>query len=243
MLNQRLPSLHAPTFRNLSSTGGCSIQVSTPSYEPSSVIWLASVYSPLQRHSYPLGSANVASRTHPIHEARTWPFPQSLGTGSPQVHYLMPGIDVPDPNLRIPRACTHKSMKVIPYIGQSPEYLDFRSQAIKWIKSRLEVSPDNTSDEMIGIIMFLIYSQVSVTNQILSSTRATQNPKHLEQTGAITNTSFKVERGSTQECDFHLNALERIVKLRGGIEKFTQDHHLQAKLSMFAIKDLSHLRL
>jgi hypothetical protein len=62
----------------------------------------------------------------------------------------------------MPRPFMHKSVKAFSYIEKSPEYSDFKGKAFQWINSRLDVPSGNTSDETIGIILLLIYFEVSI---------------------------------------------------------------------------------
>jgi hypothetical protein len=45
--------------------------------------------------------------------ARTWPFPQPLGTGTPFQSIWMPGRVIPIPNPNSVRACLHRSVEVV----------------------------------------------------------------------------------------------------------------------------------
>ncbi|KAF4618146.1 hypothetical protein G7Y89_g14959 [Cudoniella acicularis] len=130
--------------------------------------------------------------------ARNWPFPQPLGGTGPHISVWMPGRPIPVPNFRAPRPCLHKSVQVLPFIGNCPEYFAFKGETIKWINSRLSNLEEGTSDVTIGSILLLL--------------------------------SFETGRGNTQESVFHIDGLQRIVTLRGGIESFTHDRPLLLKI-------------
>ncbi|EPE24796.1 hypothetical protein GLAREA_11377 [Glarea lozoyensis ATCC 20868] len=110
--------------------------------------------------------------------SKTWPFPQPLGSGSPNLSIWMAGRIIPAPTGYSGRACLHRHLQVMPYIHGSFEYYTFKGETIRWLNWRLTRHADATSDITIGSILLLLSFEViamlSNTEPRLQPIRAVQ---------------------------------------------------------------------
>jgi hypothetical protein len=126
-------------------------------------------------------------------------------------------------NLKGPRACLHRCSRILPYIENSPEYFEFKINTIKWINERLKCAENSLSDTTMGSIMLLTSFEVRLPSSA-SLTYRTACPR------GNADISSQAGRGNYIECMHHLDGLERIVELKGGIHKFSNKKHIQLKI-------------
>jgi hypothetical protein len=115
----------------------------------------------------------------------------------------------------------HKSALVIPHIINSREYFTFKVGTIQWINDRLDNISVGTGDATIGSILLLINFEVSA---VFPVSYLGKNiwcltlcwwafEKHLSKA----NIPLKLMRGNVVEARYHMDGVQQIINLRGGL--------------------------
>jgi len=106
---------------------------------------------------------------------------------------------------------------VLLWIGQSPECFQFRVETIKWIQHQLEDPATAISDRTLGSIMTFAMWTVSYDHFVVSR---------------LTDDQIQAGYSNLKEMISHMDAIQRIVNLRGGLNGFNDDGAMVAKLTL-----------
>ena len=134
----------------------------------------------------------------------------------PRQSIWMPNADIPD---KLSMKGPLLGGDVLSWISHTPECFKYRVDTISWIQQQLKSPTASTSDATIGAIMTLTMWEVSQAN--------------LRPAGVFFwRLSEQNGDGSSFDLSHHMDGLENIVRLKGGISTLQQQKML-TKLVMY----------
>ncbi len=181
-------------------------------------------HRPLQLTGTPYASYLADGAPILFMDSRRWPFVQRISGERPAVSVWMPEINIPVPNAQSDRPCLLKSAQTVSWIGNSLEYLRFKGETIKWINERLAHPSLGISDVTIGVIMCLTQWEVSFISVIRVFCHVIEDADPVFE--------LQVARGNASESSYHLQGLQRMISLRGGLDNIDEEKHFRSKLAL-----------